>query len=172
MCLAIMESLTATVNKVVVHSVLCSTMTARANDVYYLAPYAFFALTQSRQLGFAETFPCVRLHDDFFSLFCTQCTCAINVCKWMNVWYGLAQQTLSLSLQRGAERNKKGVERKKDDFVFVWGQCLLEGNDTIVSIHSHTNNIMTFCSCDWTSCIHPNRQYHNGISEQFLLVVK
>lgn len=66
----------------------------------------------------------------------------------------------------GKNENKKG---KKNGFVFVGGQCLLEGNDTIVSIHSHTSNI---CSHDWSPRIHPNHQDHSGISKQLLSVVE
>lgn len=39
------------------------------------------------------------------------------------------------------------------------------------SIHAHTNNILTFRSCDWTTCVNPTHQRHSGIFDPFLLRV-
>lgn len=82
------------------------------------------------------------------------------------VWTSTANFVCERATAEGKNENKKG---KKNGFVFVGGQCLLEGNGTIVSIHNHTSNIR---SHDWTPCIHPNHQDHSEISKQFLSVVE
>lgn len=51
----------------------------------------------------------------------------------------------------------------------VWGQCPLEWTHTMASIHAHTNNIMTFGSCERTVCASPTHQHHGGIFNPFFL---
>lgn len=48
----------------------------------------------------------------FFCLFCAQCTCTTHMWMWMNVWYGLAEQTLAVQKpsQKGREQIRKGEE--------------------------------------------------------------
>lgn len=36
-------------------------------------------------------------------------------------------------------------------------------------IHARTNNILTFRSCDWTTCVDPTHHNHRGIFNPFLL---
>lgn len=62
---------------------------------------------------------------------------------WMSGMDWHSKHYLCKSRNRRVEGKWKGGgvgRRKKDDFVFLWGQCLLEGNDTIDSFHSHANH--------------------------------
>lgn len=62
---------------------------------------------------------------------------------WMSGMDWHSKHYLCKSHNRRVEGKWKGGgvgRRKKDDFVFLWGQCLLEGNDTIDSFHSHANH--------------------------------
>lgn len=50
--------------------------------------------------------------------------------------------------------------------------CVLSGDSvlwTMASIHAHTNNIMTFRSCDRTACASPTHRHHGGIFNPFFL---
>lgn len=64
------------------------------------------------------------------------------------VWTSTANFVCERATAEGKNENKKG---KKNGFVFVGGQCLLEGNDTIVSIHNHTSQH----SFPWLDTMHP-----------------
>lgn len=77
-----------------------------------------------------------------------------------------SKHCLCKSHDRGKEKKSKEYGGGGGSGGSLRGQCLSERSDTIDSIHSHNNSIMTFCSYDWTLCIHPNHESHSGFSKQ------